>query len=404
MIPVAEARARILSAFAPLGGETVALAQAHGRTLSADVRARLTQPPLPVSAMDGYAVRAADIAAAPATLTMIGTAPAGHMFGGTVGPGQCVRIFTGAVVPDGADTILIQENADADGTRIVARQPEPKGRYVRPAGLDFKEGDLAIAAGTTLDARHIGLAAATNHAWLEVRRRPRVAILATGDEIVLPGTSPGPGQIVSSNGPALAAFVSQAGGEPVVLPIAPDNEQALQAIAAGARGCDLLVTTGGASVGDHDLVRAALGAAGLKLDFWQIAMRPGKPLMFGRIGDVPMLGLPGNPVSALVCCVLFLRPALLRLLGAADLAHPEIDAVLGAGLPANDQRQDYLRATLARGPDGALVATAFARQDSSMLSVLARADALLMRPPGAPALAAGSRVTAMPLRQALAGV
>jgi molybdopterin molybdotransferase len=320
---------------------------------------------------------------------MIGTAPAGHMFGGTVGPGQCVRIFTGAVVPDGADTILIQENADADGTRIVARQPEPKGRYVRPAGLDFKEGDLAIAAGTTLDARHIGLAAATNHAWLEVRRRPRVAILATGDEIVLPGTSPGPGQIVSSNGPALAAFVSQAGGEPVVLPIAPDNEQALQAIAAGARGCDLLVTTGGASVGDHDLVRAALGAAGLKLDFWQIAMRPGKPLMFGRFGDVPLIGLPGNPVSSLVCAVLFVGPAIAAMLGKRETGPATVRARLGRDLEANDRREEYMRATLARDADGSLRATPFTKQDSSMIALLARADALAIRPADAPPAKAG---------------
>ena len=392
MIPVAEARARILSAFAPLGGETVALAQAHGRTLSADVCARLTQPPLPVSAMDGYAVRAADIAAAPAALTVIGTAPAGHMFKGTVGPGQCVRIFTGAVVPDGADTILIQENADADGQHIVARQSEPAGRYVRPAGLDFKEGDLAIAAGTTLDARHIGLAAATNHAWLEVRRRPRVAILSTGDEIVLPGTSPGPGQIVSSNGPALAAFVAQAGGEPVVLPIAPDNERALQAIAAGARGCDLLVTTGGASVGDHDLVRSALGAAGLKLDFWQIAMRPGKPLMFGHFSDVPLIGLPGNPVSSLVCAVLFVGPAIAAMLGRLQTGPTTVRATLGRDLEANDRREEYMRATLARDADGTLRATPFTKQDSSMIALLARADALAIRPADAPPAKAGDPV------------
>jgi len=392
MISVAEARTRILSAFAPLGGETVALAAAHGRTLAVDVHARLTQPPLPVSAMDGYAVRAADIAKVPASLTMIGTAPAGHMFAGTVGPGQCVRIFTGAVVPEGADTILIQENADADGTRIVARQAEPLGRYVRPAGLDFKAGDLAIPAGTILDARHIGLAAATNHAWIDVRRRPRVAILSTGDEIVLPGTEPGPGKIVSSNGPALAAFVAQAGGDPVLLPIAPDNEQALQAIAAGARGCDLLVTTGGASVGDHDLVRQALGSTGLKLDFWQIAMRPGKPLMFGRFGDVPMIGLPGNPVSSLVCAVLFVGPAIAAMLGRAETGPKTERAALGRDLDPNDRREEYMRATLSRDADGTLRATPFAKQDSSMIALLARAEALAIRPANAPAAKAGDPV------------
>ncbi|MBL8834078.1 MAG: molybdopterin molybdotransferase MoeA [Rhodospirillales bacterium] len=392
MISVAEARTRILSAFAPLGGETVALAAAHGRTLAVDVHARLTQPPLPVSAMDGYAVRAADIAKAPASLTMIGTAPAGHMFAGTVGPGQCVRIFTGAVVPEGADTILIQENADADGTRIVARQAEPVGRFVRPAGLDFKTGDLAIPAGTTLDARHVGLAAATNHAWLDVRRRPRVAILSTGDEIVLPGTEPGPGKIVSSNGPALAAFVAQAGGDPVLLPIAPDDERALQAIAAGARGCDLLVTTGGASVGDHDLVRQALGSTGLRLDFWQIAMRPGKPLMFGRFGDVPMIGLPGNPVSSLVCAVLFVGPAIAAMLGRAETGPKTERAALGRDLEPNDRREEYMRATLSRDAEGTLRATPFAKQDSSMIALLARAEALAIRPANAPAAKAGDPV------------
>ncbi len=395
MIPVAEARQRILKGLAPLPAETVALSEAHGRTLAADLRARLTQPPFPVSAMDGYAVRAADIATAPATLDMIGSAPAGHMFAGTVGPGQCIRIFTGAVVPDGADTILIQENAKADGNRITAMQAEPKGRFVRPAGLDFREGDVAIAAGSVLDARHVGLAAATNHAWIDVRRRPRVAILATGDEIVLPGTDPAPGQIVSSNGPALAAFVAAAGGVPVLLPIAPDDASALQSIAAGARGCDLLVTTGGASVGEHDLVRDALGATGLALDFWQIAMRPGKPLMFGRFGDVPLLGLPGNPVSSLVCAILFLGPAIAAMLGRREFGPHVVRAELGRDLAANDRREDYLRATLSRAADGRLVVAPYDKQDSSMMGLLARADALAIRPPNAPAARKGDPIDAI---------
>jgi molybdopterin molybdotransferase len=397
MIPVAEARARILSAFGPLAAETVALSAAHGRTLAADLRARLTQPPAPVSAMDGYAVRAADIAAAPVDLKLVGSAPAGRPFAGTVGPGECVRIFTGALLPEGADTILIQENADADGTRVRARQAEPRGRWVRPAGLDFKEGDLALTAGTPLDARHVGLAAATNHAWLDVRRRPRVAILSTGDEIVLPGGTPAPSQIVSSNGPALAAFVAAAGGEPVLLPIAPDDAQALQAIAEGARGCDLLVTTGGASVGDHDLVRSALGANGLVLDFWQIAMRPGKPLMFGRYGDVKLIGLPGNPVSSLVCATLFVGPAIATMLGRASVGPDVSRAVLGRDLPANDRREEYMRARLSTRDDGAAVATPFDKQDSSMVALLAKADALAIRPANAPAAKAGEPVDIIPL-------
>ena len=404
MIPVETALERILSALAPCGSETVALAESFGRVLAADVTARVTQPPLAVSAMDGYAARGVDVEAGPVELRRIGAVHAGARFDGMVGPGECVRIFTGAPIPQGADTIVIQENTRADGDRVQVSEATPQGRYVRPAGLDFRAGETGLAKGEIVGVRQLGLAAAMNRPWLEVARRPRVAILATGDEIVLPGDPIGASQIVSSNALAIGAFVRCWGGEPIQLGIAPDRTDAVQELARGAAGADLLVTTGGASVGERDLVRSALGAAGLELDFWQIAMRPGKPLMFGRIGAVPMLGLPGNPVSALVCSILFLRPALLRLLGATDLSEPRIDAVLGADLPANDQRQDYLRATLTRGADGTQIATAFARQDSSMLSVMTRADALLIRPPGAPALAAGSRVTVMPLRQALAVV
>lgn len=404
MIPVETALERIVAALGPCGAETVPVADALGRVLAADVVARVTQPPSAVSAMDGYAVRGADVEGGPTDLLRIGAAHAGSAFDGVVGPGQCVRIFTGAPVPAGADTIVIQENTHAEGDRVHVAEATPRGRYVRPAGLDFRAGDTGLARGEVVGVRQLGLAAAMNRPWLDVVRRPRVAILATGDEIVLPGDPIGPNQIVSSNALAIGAFVRCWGGEPIQLGIAPDRTDAVQDLARGAAGADLLVTTGGASVGERDLVRAALGASGLALDFWQIAMRPGKPLMFGRIGDVPMLGLPGNPVSALVCSILFLRPALLRLLGAADLSMPTIDAVLGADLPANDQRQDYLRATLARGADGVQVATAFTRQDSSMLSVLTRADALLVRKPGAPALAAGSRVSVMPLRQALATI
>ncbi|MCA3268283.1 MAG: molybdopterin molybdotransferase MoeA [Azospirillum sp.] len=392
MIPVGEAQSRILAALTPVGAETVGLDRADGRTLAADVTAALTQPPAPVSAMDGYAVRAADLAALPATLTRIGQAPAGHPFAGRVDPGECVRIFTGGQVPEGADAILIQEDAEERDGKVHAKESVAPGRYVRPAGLDFKAGDVVLRAGTVLDPRHIGLAAAANRAWLEVRRAPRVAILATGDEIVLPGSVPGPGQIVSSNGPALAAFVRRHGGEAITLPNAPDDADALRGLAKAAAGADLLVTSGGASVGEHDLIRSALGSDGLKLDFWQIAMRPGKPLMFGKLGALPLLGLPGNPVSNLVCATLFLGPMLAALLGRPDpLPKPEA-AILGRDLPPNDAREDYLRATLARAADGAWIATPFEKQDSSMISVVARADALAIRPPRAPAAQKGEPI------------
>jgi len=314
-----------------------------------------------------------------------------------VGAGETVRIFTGAPLPDGADTIVIQEDADQDGDRVVVREGAPAGTYVRPAGLDFVAGAIGLTAGRRLSARDIGLAAAMNHPWLRVRRRPRVAILATGDEIVRPGDPIGPNQIVSSNALALSALITAVGGDPIMLGIAPDESAALRRMAAGAQGADLLVTTGGASVGEHDLVRSGLAPDGLELDFWSIAMRPGKPLMFGRLGTVPLLGLPGNPVSSLVCALVFLKPALETLLGLARAREPRQTAVLASDLKANDRRQDYLRARFeGDAGDGRRVAP-FAKQDSSMLSPLAQADCLIVRPPNAPALAAGSAVEIIPL-------
>jgi molybdopterin molybdotransferase len=402
MISVSEARARILAAIAPVGTEQVSLAQAAGRTLAADAVARLTQPPNAVSAMDGYAVRAADVAKLPATLKVIGMAPAGRPFGGSVGGGQAVRIFTGAPLPDGADTIVIQEDTEAKDDSVVIKEAGPLGRYVRKAGLDFKAGDALLRAGRVLSPRDVGLCAAMNVPWLTVRRKPRVAILATGDEIVQPGEALGPGQIVSSNSWALAAFVDANGGEAINIGIAPDEKATLKTMAEQARGADLLVTSGGASVGDHDLVQSALGEIGLSLDFWKIAMRPGKPLMFGKLGATPLLGLPGNPVSSLVCSLLFLAPMLAKFLGRAETEPRRLAARLGADLKANDRREDYLRATLARGSDGAIVATPFQAQDSSMMATLAKADGLILRAPLAPALKAGDAVEVIPL--ALPGV
>lgn len=395
MIPVAEALERILAGFAPLPAEQVSLSSALGRILAAPVIARRTQPPADVSAMDGYAVRAADVATAPVTLKQVGESPAGGAFDGEIGAGEAVRIFTGAPVPAGADCIIIQEDTEADGDAITVTEAGQAGRYIRKAGLDFSEGDTGVAAGRVLGARDLALAAAMNCPWLSVRRKPRVAILATGDEVVMPGDPVGPNQIVSSNSIALAAVVEACGGEPVVLGIAPDEAGALRAMTDGARGHDLLVTTGGVSVGDRDLVRQVLGEEGLDVDFWRVAIRPGKPLMFGKLGETPVLGLPGNPVSTLVCALLFLRPALAVMLG-ADMEQADAewhrDARLAAALPANDRRQDYLRARLGRDEDGALTASPFERQDSSMLSLLADADGLVIRPPHAPPASAGELV------------
>ncbi|HEY0526576.1 MAG TPA: gephyrin-like molybdotransferase Glp [Stellaceae bacterium] len=391
MMSVEEALARLLAPLQALSAETVALPQALGRVLAEDVVARRTQPPFPASAMDGYAVRAADVATVPARLAVIGSVPAGSAYPGAVGPGQAVRIFTGAPVPDGADCIVIQEDTDRDGDTVIVREGAPAGRYVRPAGLDFREGQTGLKAGKLLNVRDVALAAAMNRPWLAVRRRPVVAILPTGDEVVLPGDPIGPNQIVSSNGLALAALVEACGGVPRQLGIAADNADSLRLLADAARGADLLLTTGGASVGEHDLVRDALGAAGLELDFWKIAMRPGKPLMVGRFRDTPMIGLPGNPVSTLVCGLLFVRPAIERLLGGAAEPAPLAKARLAVPLPENDRRQDYLRATLSRDSasgDGLPLATPFGKQDSSMVSLIAHADCLVVRPPHAPPAAA----------------
>lgn len=391
MITVSEARDRILAGLRPTPAEILPLAQAWNRVLAADIRARLTQPPHDVSAMDGYAVRAAD-AALGARLKVIGSAPAGHPFDGAVGAGETVRLFTGSVVPAGADAILLQEDTTREGDIAVVNEAVAAGRHIRRAGQDFASGDVLIGAGRKLTARDIGLAASGNHPWLSVHRRPRVAILATGDEIALPGEPIPPGGIVSSNSHALAALVRACGGEPVVLPIAADTMEAIGAVADAVAGMDMLVSTGGASVGDHDLVIDGLTRRGLTVDFWKIAMRPGRPLMFGALGPVPVLGLPGNPVSALVCAILFLMPALARLGGLPGGPPPTMTAVLGAALAANDWRADHLRSTLVVGADGRLVATAFGVQDSAMLRRLASADALILRAPHAPALPTGAEV------------
>jgi molybdopterin molybdotransferase len=394
LLPVEEARARILAALSPTAAETLALPETAGRVLARPVLARLTQPPAAVSAMDGYALRAAD-GVLGARLAVIGAAPAGHPFAGAVGPGQAVRIFTGGFVPEGVDAILLQEDAEAADGAVLVKESVAPGRWVRKRGLDFAEGETLLAAGRRLTARDIGLAAASNNPWLAVHRRPRIGILATGDEIALPGDPIPPGGIVSSNAHALAALIRAGGGEPIVLPIAPDDASAIADIAASAHGYDLLVTTGGASVGEHDLIQQALGGEGFELGFWKIAMRPGKPLIWGRLGRVPVLGLPGNPVSALVCAIIFLLPALARLSGLPGAPTPSRRVICAAPLAENDRRADFLRASLDADAEGRITVRPFPVQDSSMLATLARAEALVLRAPFAPALPAGAEVEAI---------
>lgn len=398
MLSVAEARARVLEGLSATPAEMVPLAESWGRVTAQPVLARLTQPPADLSAMDGYAVRSND-ALAGATLRIIGAAPAGHPFAGRVGAGEAVRLFTGSVMPDGADSVLLQEDAAADNKQLAVNETVRAGQHVRRLGQDFSAGDTIIPAGFRLGARHVGLAAAANHPWLAVHRRPRIAILATGDEIALPGEPIAPGGIVSSNAHALAALVRAQGGAPMVLPIAPDDVAAIGAAADAAAGADMLVTTGGASVGEHDLVRAALAERGLAVDFWKIAMRPGKPLMYGHLGALPVLGVPGNPVSALVCAILFLLPALARLAGLPDTVPATEAALLGAPVSANDGRADHLRARVARDPAGRMIVVPFPRQDSAMLRLLADAGALVLRPPHAPALPEGAEVPVIRLDQ-----
>lgn len=398
LLPVDEALRRVLAGVAgTVEAESVALAECHGRTLAQDVRAKRTQPPFPASAMDGYAVRAADVAGAPVVLHVIGESAAGRRYAGTIAPGQAVRIFTGAPVPNGADSIVIQENAEAlEGSRVRILEPAPQGRFIRPAGLDFREGEALLRAGRTVDARDIALAAAMNHATLSVRRKPRIAIIATGDELVLPGENPGPDQIVASNIFALAAIIAKAGGETIDCGIARDTrEDVARAVEFARRASpDILLTLGGASVGEHDLVQEVLAGLGLELGFWRIAMRPGKPLIHGRLGSMLYLGLPGNPVASMICTVLFVVPAMRALLGdnAAAAWPPTETALLAGDLAANDQRQDYLRATLEQRAGAVPLVTPFAKQDSSMLGLLARADALVIRAPHARPASAGERV------------
>ncbi|SCY51196.1 gephyrin-like molybdotransferase Glp [Rhizobium sp. NFACC06-2] len=401
LLPVDEAIRRLLEAAVPVTeSETLPLTECDGRVLSADLSARLTQPPFDASAMDGYALRSADAAEIGSVLTVIGQAAAGHAFTGTVGEGQAVRIFTGAPVPQGADTVLIQEDAEVlEGGKIRTAFDVTAGRHIRPRGQDFAEGEAALKAGRELGFTDLTLAAAMNHAALTVYRRPRIAILATGDELLPPGSAPQPAQIIASNTFGVAALARQAGAEVIDLGIVADNDRLIRAAIgkAVAAKVDVLVTLGGASVGDHDLVQAALKAEGMQLDFWRIAMRPGKPLMVGSIGAMQVLGLPGNPVASLVCGLLFLEPLLRSIARRAPLQRTTT-ARTATPLKANDHRQDYLRARFSTDENGLLVAEAHSKQDSSMMKILAHSDGLIVRPPNAPAAAAGAECAVIRLR------
>jgi molybdopterin molybdotransferase len=396
LLPVAEALARILDGVTPLEAESVDLLQARGRVLAGDIVAKLTQPPFDASAMDGYAVRSADIATVPAVLTVAGESQAGRRFDGTVAAREAVRIFTGAAVPRGADTVVIQENTERSQDRLTVLEAPKSGANVRAAGGDFTAGRTVLAAGRLLDAGAITLAAAAGHARLPVRRKPLVAILATGDELIEPGSGePGPDQIVSSNPYGLAALVKRAGGVARLLGIAGDTREALGDKLAEASGADILVTIGGASVGDRDLVRPVLEARGLELNFWKIAMRPGKPMLFGRLDAMRVLGLPGNPNSCLVIARVFLVPLIHGLLARAQAPAQTQTALLAAGLDANGPRQHYMLAVLEPGTPPRV--RALASQDSGRISSLVAADVMIVRTPDAPALAAGASVEVLPI-------
>lgn len=399
LLPVNEALERLLDGAAPREGEIVAIAEASGRVLAEDVHALRTQPPFDATAMDGYAVRAADVESVPVTLQVIGDAPAGRRYEGSVGAGQAVRIFTGAPMPPGANTIVIQENArrlDERSVEIV--ETVAAGRHIRRMGLDFAAGDLLLQKGRLLDAGAVSLAAAANHARLPVIKKPLLAIIATGDELLPPGGEPGPDQIVASNSFGVAAIAASVGARVLDLGIVADSRPAIAARIRHALdlGADVVVTLGGASVGDHDLTNEALLAEGMTLDFWKIAMRPGKPLMFGRRERTRFLGLPGNPVASLVCSHLFLKP-LLSQLGGRQYRPDICEAALDRPMAANDLRQDYVRAVLRDGPGG-LRATPFEVQDSSMLKTFADANGLIIREPFAPPAAVGTLCSVLRLR------
>jgi len=396
-LSVDEALALLLAGARPLDSERIAIAAAHGRVLAEPLTARLTQPPFDASAMDGYAVRAADVATLPARLKLIGESAAGHPFDGRIGAGEAIRIFTGAPVPQGADAVVIQEDTARDGANVIVQGDNVELGNIRPRGGDFGAGMQLLDAGRRLGPRELSLAASMGYGEVSVWRRPKVAILSTGDELVPPGETPGVGQIVSSNHLGIGALMHSIGADVVQLGIARDTQASLIEHVERAKEADVLVTIGGASVGDHDLVAPVLTQQGMELAFWKIAMRPGKPLMSGRLGALRVVGLPGNPVSSLICARIFLVPLVEHLAGApqpADVTRPARAAV---AIEANGPRQHYMRATLAPGTDGTPIVTPVRSQDSSLLSPLAVANCLLVRAPRASAVAAGDIVPVLSL-------
>ena len=375
MITVEEALADLFSLVSPLGSEPVTLEDAPGRVLARDALARRDQPPFSSSAMDGYAL-AGDAARPGAVFEVIGEAAAGHGFAGRVGAGEALRIFTGAPLPNGADRVVMQEDVTRDGDRISLSTTVAAGRHVRPRGADFARGDR-VRAPRVLSSADVALLAAMNLPDLAVTRRPEVALISTGDELVMPGETPGPDQIIASNSFGMKALLEAAGAKARLLPIARDDAASLKVVFDLARGADLVVTIGGASVGDHDIVGDVAAARGMERAFYKVAIRPGKPLMAGRMGDAAMVGLPGNPVSAMVCGHVFVVPMIRAMLGLGQAPAPRQTAPLAVDLPENGAREHYMRATLQEtgltpAPD----------QDSSLLSVLSRSNALLVRPAG----------------------
>jgi molybdopterin molybdotransferase len=396
MLSVEEARRRLLAAVGETGIEWVGLENALDRVLAADVAARHDQPRTAVSAMDGYAVRAGDTGDPRHWLRVVGENRAGETAVLDIQPGEAARVFTGSALPAGADAVAIQENATREGDRVRFSRPSRQGEFVRPAGLDFDAGWVGLRAGEVLGPRRIGLAAALGHCWLPVRCRPQIGILASGDELVRPGEPLGPDRIVSSNTHTIAALLRRWGAVPVDLGIAADDLAATEQALARPGGLDLLVTSGGASVGEYDLIQSALLRLGAPPDFWKIAMRPGKPMMFARIDRTPLLGLPGNPVSATVCSMIFLRAMVRRMLNLDPALETRAARVVRA-LPENDEREEYLRARIVAGDDSGTWVEPAARQDSSMFATMTQADVLIVRPPHAPQLAEGQRVPILDL-------